>query len=74
MDLGNEWCQALRAYADGVSDAQTAYACLTRLGPALDVSGNVKLMDLWEQGFTLLSEVNHGDVGESRAAVARLIS
>ena len=60
MDLGDELVQVLRAYADGTSDARTTYLHLTRLGPALDASGDTRLVDLWEQAFTLLSELNHG--------------
>jgi hypothetical protein len=65
MDLGNELIQALRAYADGLTDARTAYLYLTRVGPALDASGNARFVDLCGQAFTLLSELNHGDDAEA---------
>jgi hypothetical protein len=57
MDLGDELVQALRAYADGFSDAQTTYLRLTRLGPALDASGDAGLMDRCERAFTLTVRV-----------------
>ena len=75
MDLGDELVQALRAYANGSSDARTTYLRLTRLGPALDTSGDAGLVDLWEQAFTVLSELNHGDDAEAatRAELRRLL-
>jgi hypothetical protein len=75
MDLGEELCQALRAYADGLSDARTTYVRLTRLGPALDASGDAELFGLWEEAFTLLSELNHGDEADAatRAELRRLL-
>jgi hypothetical protein len=61
VDLRVELIQSLQAYAEGHGDARTAYLSLTRLGPAIDASGDGQLLDLWEQAFTLLSELNHGD-------------
>ena len=75
MDLGDELVQTLRAYADGSSDARTTYLHLTRLGPALDTAGDAGLADLWEQAFTLLSELSHGHDAEAatRAELRKLL-
>ena len=75
MDLGGELVQALRAYVDGSSDARATYLRLTRLGPALDAAGDAMLMERWEQAFTLLSELNHGNDAETvtRAELRKLI-
>ena len=75
MDLSDELVQALRAYADGTNDARTTYLHLTGLGPALDASGDARHMELWEQAFTLLSELSHGDDAEAatRAELRNLL-
>ena len=60
VNLTDELVLALRAFADGRNDVRTTCALLTRLGPAIDAGRDPGLMNLWDQAFTLLSEVTHG--------------
>lgn len=69
MDLRDKLIQALQGYTDGLDDARATYLSLTRLGPAVDASGDAQLLDLWEQAFTLLSELNHGVDAEAATRV-----